>query len=334
MTSVVEFVQSPRDSFSPAGLLAPRRYHAFGGVLLSDLEFTELLEAPAAGEPQWILKVSESAAPVRDLVPLGSRQLGPETYSLWRSAAGLRLQYSHAGVFDLSADGSEIVWYRQSDALPELVRSIVLGPALALSLELAGFLCLHGSAVVIDEQALVFLGPKYHGKSTLATALTAAGAQLVGDDLIAVSPGPSPMLRPGVPSVRLWDDAVRALSVGAICDTLTRGVKTTASGFAERAITSGELPIAALYVLEPRSPADGFTCARRRLTAAAAAIGLAQQTKLADSLIGMSAAGMQLAAAARLATRVPVWTLFTARDLARLPAIVAQIISWHSESPS
>jgi hypothetical protein len=334
MTFVLELVESPGDAPASAGSPAPRCYHAFGGVIRSALEFPELVEASGTDEPQWILEVYESAAPERDLVPLGARQVGPENYSLWRSADGLRLQYSHAGVFDLSDNGRKIIWYRQSDALPELVRSIVLGPALALSLELAGFLCLHGSAVAIEGQAIVFLGPKYHGKSTLATALTAAGAQLVGDDLIAVSPGPSPMLRPGVPSVRLWDDAVGALSVNEICDTLTRGVKTTASGFAERAITSGEISLAALYVLEPKPPADGFTCERRRLTAAAAAIGLAQQTKLADSLIGMSAAGMQLGAAARLATMVPVWTLSTARDLARLPAIVAQIISWHSESPS
>jgi hypothetical protein len=237
-------------------------------------------------------------------------------------------------VFELSEDGSAIIWYRQHDALAELVRSIVLGPALALSLELAGFLCLHGSAVVIDGQAIVFLGPKYHGKSTLATALTAAGAQLIGDDLIAVSPAPVPTVRPGVPSVRLWDDAVGALSVSAICGTLTRGVKTTASGFAGRAVIHGEFRLAALYVLEPMPQEDGFTCARRRLTAAAAAIGLAQQTKLADSLVGMSAAGIQLAAAARLATMVPVWTLSTVRDLARLPAIVDQIITWHSESSS
>jgi hypothetical protein len=208
----------------------------------------------------------------------------------------------------------------------------VLGPALALSLELGGFFCLHGSAVAIGGEAVVFLGPKHHGKSTLAAALTAAGAQLIGDDLIAVAPGLPAMVRPGVPSVRLWDDSAGALPLGAMCRNLVPGIKTTASGFEGRAFTDGELRLAALYILEPVASHDGLACTRRRLSSAAAAIGLAHQTKLADALIGMVAAGSQLAAAARLATNVPVWTLAPVRDLGRLPAVVEQIMHWHLQS--
>ena len=304
-------------------------YRVFGAVLCSELPFPDLTEVEATTTPRWRLCVSEGVPSSTGIVPLGERRIGPEIYALSRTPLGLRLEYSHAGIFDLAADGSAIVWYRREDALPELVRSIVLGPALALALELAGLLCLHGSAVALGQQAIVFLGPKHHGKSTLATALTAAGAQLVGDDLIAIAPGPPATVRPGVPSVRLWDDAVSALPLGTLCTTVTRGVKTTASGFAERAFTQGDMSIAALYILEPVARHDGAPCIRRRLSAAAAAIGLAHQTKLADSLIGMAAAGAQLAAAARLAVGVPVYTLAPVRDLGRLPAVVEQIMAWH-----
>jgi hypothetical protein len=307
------------------------RYRAFGAVLESDLEFPELVAADIADAPRWVVRIAETAPPRLDCSALGERQIGPESYSLSRTAAGFRLEYSHAGVFDLSRDGGTIVWYRRADAIEELVRSIVLGPVLALSLELSGLLCLHGSAVAIGDEAIVFLAPKRHGKSTLATALTAAGARLIGDDLVAVEPGPPAMVKPGVPSVRLWEDAVGALPVEDMCDTVVRGVKTTASGFAERAFIEGELRLAAVYLLEPVAPHDDFCCARTRLPAAAAAIGLAHQTKLADALIGMAAAGTQLANAARLATAVPVWTFSTARDLARLPMIVAQLMAWHGE---
>lgn len=305
-------------------------YQVFGAVLESELEFPELDAADRRKPARWTLSVANSAPPTMEAVLLGERALGAESYSLWRTAEGLRLEYSHAGVFDLSGDGSSIVWYRR-DALQELVRSIVLGPALALSLELAGFFCLHGSAVAIGNQAIIFLGAKHHGKSTLATALTAAGAQLIGDDLIAVDPGPPAMVRPGVPSVRLWDDAAGALPLGAMCRNLVPGIKTTASGFAGRAFTDGEMRLGALYVLEPVAKRDGPACERRRLSAVAAAIGLAHQTKLADSLIGMVAAGAQLAAAARLATTVPVWTLSPVRDLDRLPDVVEQIMQWHAD---
>ncbi len=307
-------------------------YRVFGAVLRSELQFPELAEVDATETPRWRLRISDDVPSSIGIVPLGERRIGPEIYSLCRTPSGLRLEYSHAGVFDLAVNGSAIVWYRREDALPELVRSIVLGPALALALELAGLLCLHGSAVALGRQAIVFLGPKHHGKSTLATALTAAGGQLVGDDLIAIAPGPPATVMPGVPSVRLWDDAVSALPLGTLCSIVTRGVKTTASGFAGRAFTQGEMSIAALYILEPVARYDGAPCTRSRLSAAAAAIGLAHQTKLADSLIGMAAAGAQLAAAARLAAGVPVWTLAPVRDLTRLPAVVEQIMAWHGRA--
>ncbi len=317
----------------PGDATRPARhcYSVFGAMLDSDLEFPELEPARREGRSSWRLLVANSIPPAAGAVLLGRRELGAESYSLWQTPRGLRLEYSHAGVFDLSADGTTVVWYRRA-ALQELVRSIVLGPVLALSLELSGLFCLHGSAVAINNEAVVFLGPKYHGKSTLATALTAAGAQLIGDDLIAVTPGLPAMVRPGVPSVRLWADSAGALPLGALCRNLVPGIKTTASGFAGHAHTRGEVRLGALYILEPVTKHEGPACTRRRLSSAAAAIGLAHQTKLADALIGMVAAGTQLAAAARLAVNVPVWAIAPVRDLARLPEVVEQIMHWHGHS--
>jgi hypothetical protein len=242
------------------------------------------------------------------------------------------LEYSHAGSFDVSTDGSRITWYNRAGALPELVRNIVLGPALALALELAGFLCLHGSAVVIGSQGLVFLGPKHHGKSTIASALTLAGARLVGDDLVAVAPGPPATIRPGVASVRLWDDTANALPMNGLCESLIPGVKTTATGFAHHARVHEQAPLAGIYVLAPADKASEAACRRTRLGPTGGAIALAHQTKLADSLIGMRAAGAQLTAAASVAATVPVYSLTVARDLARLPELVEQVFAWHQPS--
>jgi hypothetical protein len=306
------------------------RYRAFGGVIESALPFPELSRVECPETSRWRVIVAEDAPSGSGLTLLGERQLGPEWYRLWRTPSGLRLEYSHAGIFDVSRDGTEITWYRRADAIEELVRSIILGPALALSLELAGFLCLHGSAVAIDGRSVVFLGPKHHGKSTLATALTAAGARLIGDDLIAIAPGTPSMVAPGIASVRLWDDTVDALPVGAICSSVVRGIKTTASGFADRAVTDGLVPLGAIYILRPVVARDTFECERIRLSGAAAAISLAQQTKLPDSLIGTEGTGAKLAGAARLAMSADTWTLATARDMQRLPGIVAQILHWHT----
>jgi hypothetical protein len=295
------------------------------------MELPELLEIDVRTAPRWSFRVDAGPPPVADAVRLGERRIGQETYSLSRSAPGFRLEYSHAGVFDVSADGTQIVWYRRPDALEELVRAILLGPALALALELAGFLCLHGSAVAIDGRAIVFLGPKHHGKSTVATAMVAAGARLIGDDLIAVSAGPPASVSPGVPSVRLWEDSIAAVGVDSICTRLTRGVKTTASGFAERAVFEGDTPLDAVYILRRAQATEGFTCERTPLAGAAAAVGLAHQAKLPDSLVGTAGARAHVSAAARLVGRVPVFSLSTAWDLTRLSTVVAQLFEWHRD---
>src|SRR4051812_4471444 len=139
-------------------------YAVFGGVLRSMLPFPELTGS-MSGAATWTFLVVDGPAPADDaLLPLGERALGREHYRLCGSAERLRLEYSHAGVFDISRDGATIVWFRRSDTVMELVRSIVLGPALAIALEQAGLMCLHGSAVAIEGTVVAFVGPKHYGK--------------------------------------------------------------------------------------------------------------------------------------------------------------------------
>jgi serine kinase of HPr protein (carbohydrate metabolism regulator) len=72
-----------------------------------------------------------------------------------------------------------------------------------VALHLQGLLCLHGSGVGIDGSAVAFLANKGAGKSTLATALCAAGATLVTDDMLPVDPRSPVMAWPSMPAVRL-----------------------------------------------------------------------------------------------------------------------------------
>lgn len=307
-----------------------RDYAVLGGVLRSALDFPELEEVEHA-QADWKFHVCHSPPPTSDVSPLGEREIGTEFYRLGRSPDGFRLEYSHAGTFDVSADGQEICWYPIADAAVELARAIVLGPALSLALELGGYLCLHGSAVAIDGRAVAFLGPKFHGKSTIATALTAAGAQLISDDVLAVAPGPPPRVRAGVPSIRLWGDAVAELDLERLCRSVITGVKTTASGFAERVMTGADAPLDAIYLLAPvLEVEDGRACWRTGVQGAEAGISLAHQTKLPASLVGLGLAGDQLKTAAAVASSVAIWRLHLVRDFTRLDAAVRQILDWHS----
>jgi hypothetical protein len=316
-----------------------RDYGAFGGTLRSAIDFPELGEC-VAGSPDWTLHAMGGAPSMCDATPLGERKVGSEVYRLAAIPGGLRLEYSHAGTFDIVDGGSSIHWYRVPDAQVELVRAIVLGPVLALALEASGHFCLHGSAVAFGDRAVGFLAPKHHGKSTLAVALAAAGARFVGDDTLAVRPGSPAMLRPGIGSVRLWRDAAIALRVGLLCNTVIPGVKITAAGFHEPMAQRHALPLAAIYVLDPvvvdvesrdaGTSLIGDPTTRHRLNPAAAAVSLAHHTKLPDSLVGIRAAAMRLRGAASIAATVPVYSLRIARDFARLPEAVQQLFAWHS----
>ncbi len=303
-----------------------------GGVLRSELEFPEL-NTVESKRPDWTLRVVHSTPPLAASVPLGQRQLGAESYHLARTQAGFRLEYSHAGWFDISHDGSSMVWYPGHHAREELARAIVLGPAMAIALETAGYLCLHGSAVAWGSEAVGFVGPKHYGKSTLALALTAAGGRLVSDDLIAIWPGPPATVRPGVPSARLWEDAARELSVESRYAHVIRGVKTTVTGLEQRQPLTQECTLAAIYVLDPVQPHTlAAACRRLALLGTDAAVALAHQTKLADPLIGYSAAGAQLKSAVAIAAHVPIWTLSIVRDFTQLQAVTEQILHWHQTS--
>lgn len=312
-----------------AGCEPFRDYTAFGGVLRSQLEFPELPIARDCLRPDWQLMVEHAEPPRSALGQVGERDIGHEQYRLWPLPDGFRLEYSHAGIFDISRDGTRLIWYYRREAVPELVRSIALGPAIALAMELLGFLCLHASAVSIADRAVAFVGPKYFGKSTLATALTIAGARLLGDDLLVVNPGPPPTVRPGLGSVRLWSDMAARLPLETICERLIPGVKTTLTGFLEESLGDAPTLLRAVYVLAPvAEKTETRAVWRTRLSRVEAAIALAHQTKLPDSLVGLRGASSQLATAALVAANVEVYTLHIRRDATRLNTAVNQILEW------
>ena len=86
-----------------------------------------------------------------------------------------------------------------------LVEIYFLGWILAYWLERRGIVALHGAAVAIDGQAVVFLGGNHAGKSTLAAALMERGYALLSDDVVPIERRHNGCLaRPGYPQMRMW----------------------------------------------------------------------------------------------------------------------------------
>lgn len=81
----------------------------------------------------------------------------------------------------------------------------LLGPVLSYWLERQGIPTFHGSAVVLNGQAVGFLASCGSGKSSLAASFVAADCALLTDDLLAIQVSDrTAIAHPTFPQMRLW----------------------------------------------------------------------------------------------------------------------------------
>ena len=122
----------------------------------------------------------------------------------------------------LVRDGREIVIEPAAKADPERLRLFLMSSPFGALLHQRNLLPLHGSAVDVNGQGVVFAGMSGAGKSTLAAAFLKRGYPVLADDIsvVSVNDDGQPMVHPGHPQIRLWADAVQRVDQDA--DTLSR----------------------------------------------------------------------------------------------------------------
>lgn len=309
-------------------------YCVFGGVLRSSVELPELHMAPAHLPEAWNLVVRDGEPqPSTEFELTSSEALagGVSVQLHSRRNGDYRMSYSDTGTFDISDNGRCIEWYRPTDVRDDLARTDILGRVLALAAHSQQLLTLHASAVSLDEGVVGFLAPKFYGKSTLACALTDAGARLVTDDALAIRAGDVVECAPGVPAIRLRSESashLRGAAYAGVGDNLEwrhldrRGTDEVMDDWR---------PVAALYVLQPqRANTMSVPATRELLSPAEAAISVIRFAKLGALLRGTLALDY-LDRATRIAGRIPVYTMRLTRDLDRLDDVASQVAEWHRE---
>jgi hypothetical protein len=307
-------------------------YSIFGGALNSAVTFDGLHEC-APRPSTWTFRVDDAATVCGGAVEIGREQVSDDlTLCLARMACRkVVLSYSAYGLGDfiISEDGSEIVWRPGAGARHEYLRWVLLGRVMATAMYLGGTVCLHGSAVSVDGEGICFLAPKYHGKSTLAAAMVAAGARLVTDDVLPLALGADVRLRPGVPTLRLWQDSEAAVAIEEKEDGRDDDEKARID-LKPRALISGPEPLRAVYVLNPalHAPACAPAVTRTRLQGPSAFETLIRNGSIAPLLSAREARPL-LEVAGTIVRQVPVYSLRPVRDLARLPEVVEQLFAWH-----
>lgn len=180
-----------------------RTYRAHGLVVGSYLPLDDLAEGVGPvdvmihpGRVKWL------PPPYAAVSGSGWHAEATEAYLFWRDAGVVYIR-----------QGREITVDPNPEVAEQVLRRLLLGPALAVLLHQRRRLVLHASGVAVGGRAVAFVGDSGHGKSTLAAALYARGHGILADDIAAVrvaTDGPA-VVFPGFPHLSLCPDALATL---------------------------------------------------------------------------------------------------------------------------
>ncbi|MBA2683233.1 MAG: hypothetical protein H0U66_01905 [Gemmatimonadaceae bacterium] len=308
-----------------------RNYQVFGGALRSDIEFPEL-RVIDGDAPSWTLRSTTLVPDMTAAVLLGEAEVIPGCHvRLFRHSAGFRFVFDDTGSFDITRSGTDIAWSKGPNAEDAWVRADITGRVLAVAMHASGHLCLHGSAVATGAGAIAFLAPKFHGKSTLALALTRAGAKLLTDDVIPVDPHTPVQAVPGVHQVKLWQDSASHFGVDADRPAPRPGSKHLLHDFDDTMLSNDRTPLAAIYLLSPVIVEEGAVApavARTRMHAVPSALALVRHSIMGSMLSGAEAQ-LVIGRATTIAEAVPVYQLTVAAGMERIGDTVDQLLAWH-----
>ncbi len=270
-------------------------------------------------------------------------------FSRARSEAGIRPEkedwFQHArladgsdyvqwtGLFEflVSTDGRRIACRTLNGASPESFQTYLVGQVLSFALLKHGIEPLHATAVVINGEAVAFLGNSGFGKSSLGAAFLQAGYHLLTDDLLALKEEEDRFVAyAGPPRIKLFPGIARRLLGERVTGTPMNNETpklVIPLGQKQTVLPLEAVPVKAIYVLTPpraRSKSSRITI--RPLSARRAFVELITNTFNAV-IVEPERLKRQFVFASRLGEVVPVKSLSFPRRLARLPSVRKAILS-------
>ena len=270
---------------------------------------------------------SRDGAAVRFRTPPDSAR-PDDNLIVYESPEGFRFRYADATEFFISRDGRAIrgTWVASSTLAD--TETYLLGPVLGFAQRLMGILCLHASAVVIDDCAVALCGPAYSGKSTTAGAFAAAGFAVLADDMTSIRERAGRAIAmPAYDHLRVWEESERMLlgSSGAL-PRLTptwdkRALSLRGQGWTFR---EQPAPLDAVVLLAARD--DGAHAPRiEAATPGDAFVSLAANS-YANYLLDDAMRAAEFASIARVMATVRVFRAVPSSDPARIGELVRMVV--------
>jgi hypothetical protein len=240
------------------------------------------------------------------------------------------LRWPKLGEFLISPDGRRIACHTFNGVSQETFQTYLVTQALSCSLVKQGTEPLHATVVLVNNEAVAFLGDCGYGKSSLGAAFLQAGHRLLTDDLLVVtladSSGRRPLAHPGPARIKLFPEiAERLLSTRRAGVRMNPDTSKLIIPLAKGEHGRDSVPLKAVYVLKPPTgPCVGRHLSIRTMPLRRACIELIAGT---FNLIVTDRARLkrQFAWAARLATQVPIKSLSYPRVLTQMSRVVSAI---------
>lgn len=299
---------------------APYRYRLSGLCVASEfaLPMRTVLDAVQADPPDVIFTLGDIPASLAEVTHRGANWTA-NTHSFL-------LELPDIGRF-LSEGGRKLTVSPAPGVPLDDILVFVTGTAFAAILYQRGAMLLHASAVVHRDRAHLFCAPSGTGKSTLAGALSRAGATFLADDVCSIEQDSCkpPLVRGDGRCLRLYPDSIERVGLGAGVGTRVRRrlEKFHVAVDQPARSTADSAPLGAIFILGNSNAGapPGIT----RLKSLDAAQALLRETYRRRLALAYSSQGDVAMRAATLLSHVPVFHLRRPRDFASLDECVAMI---------
>jgi len=205
---------------------------------------------------------------------------------------------------------NEIKIFPEPNAQIDAIVLFLLGSAFGVILHRQEAVVLHGSAVKIDEGAIIFLGPSGIGKSTLATAFAQNGFSLLTDDVAFVKfEMENACVIPSYPQTKLWRESLDALSIPS---KELKSLYSRINKFSvrmDRAFEAKPQMLHAIFILETHLESLSKLIHFDRIFGAEIYSALHKNTYRVEFLSQIGSPRRHFQYCARLAQKVPVYRL-------------------------
>ena len=231
--------------------------------------------------------------------------------------------------FLIDADGRRIWWGWLGATSLESLQVYLLGHALSFALIKQGYEPIHATSVVVDGNAIAFIGSSGFGKSSLAAAFLADGHPLLTDDMLLLTRTDRGYeAQPGPRRIKLFPKMARRFVIGtANAVPMNNETEKLVLPLSADNCYPGSAPLRALYLLSPsRAVSRKQPIQLSPLSTREAFITLVRGT-FNPLVPGSERLERQYTESLGVASLVPARRISYPRVLSLLPAVAQEILS-------